>query len=116
MMQSVAEMRHARRVLIVAAPSATDPQRVAQERALHSAGEALADRDVTVVAVTGDHVAGATDGAGVLRQRWHLPPEAFTVFLIGKDGHEALRRTTPIDSATLTAAIDAMPMRRAGQR
>lgn len=116
MAQSVAEMRHARRVLVVAAPSVGDPQRVAQERALHAAGKVLADRDVTVVEVTADQVTGSTDRAAGLRERWHLPAGTFTVILIGKDGHEALRRAIPIDGVTLAAAIDAMPMRRAGQR
>jgi hypothetical protein len=38
------------------------------------------------------------------------------VVLVGKDGHAALRRSEPIDASTLVATIDAMPMRRAGQR
>ena len=113
---TVAEMRHQRRVLIVAAPSATDPRRVAQEAALASMPKELADRDVTVVELTGDTVRGAADAAAALRERWHLPKAAFGVVLVGKDGHAALRRDEPIDRTTLVATIDAMPMRRAGQR
>ncbi|WP_277968843.1 DUF4174 domain-containing protein [Sphingomonas echinoides] len=113
---TVAEMRHQRRVLIVAAPSAADPRKMAQDAALAGMPKALADRDVTVVELTGDTVKGAADTAAVLRERWRLPRAAFGVVLVGKDGHAALRRSEPIDAATLVATIDAMPMRRAGQR
>jgi len=113
---TVADMRHQRRVLIVAAPSAADARKVAQDAALAGMTKDLADRDVTVVALTGDTVRGAADTAAALRARWRLPKAAFGVVLVGKDGHAALRRSEPIDASTLVATIDAMPMRRAGQR
>jgi len=113
---TVADMRHQRRVLIVAAASAADARRVAQDAALAGMTKALADRDVTVVELTGDTVRGAADTAAALRARWRLPKAAFGVVLVGKDGHAALRRSEPIDASTLVATIDAMPMRRAGQR
>jgi len=113
---TVAEMRHQRRVLIVAAASAADARRVAQDAALAGMTKDLADRDVTVVALTGDTVRGAADTAAALRARWRLSKAAFGVVLVGKDGHAALRRSEPIDASTLVATIDAMPMRRAGQR
>ncbi|WP_457354885.1 DUF4174 domain-containing protein [Sphingomonas sp. UYP23] len=113
---SVAEMRHQRRVLIVAAPSEADARRTAQRAALDGMPKELDDRDVTVVEITGDTVRGAKDSAAALRTRWRLPKAAFGMVLVGKDGHAALRRAEPIDRATLVATIDAMPMRRAGQR
>ncbi|WP_010183238.1 DUF4174 domain-containing protein [Sphingomonas sp. PAMC 26605] len=113
---TVAEMRHERRVLIVAAPSESDARRSAQRASLDAMPKDLDDRDVTIVEVTGDTVRGATDSAAVLRTHWRLPKSAFGVVLVGKDGHAALRRAEPIDRATLVATIDAMPMRRAGQR
>ncbi|RZM28431.1 MAG: DUF4174 domain-containing protein [Sphingomonas sp.] len=113
---TVAEMRHQRRVLIVAAASAADARKTAQDAALAGMTKALADRDVTVVELTGDTVKGAADSAASLRERWRLPKAAFGVVLVGKDGHAALRRSAPIDATTLVATIDAMPMRRAGQR
>lgn len=113
---TVSDMRHQRRVLIVAAPSETDARRNAQRAALDAMPKDLDDRDVTVVEVTGDTVRGATDSAAALRKRWRLPKAAFGVVLVGKDGHAALRRAEPIDRATLVATIDAMPMRRAGLR
>lgn len=114
--QSIEAMRGERRVLIVAAPVAQDARRVRQEALLKAAARALRDRDVGVVDVTGDSVRGASDTAAALRRRWHLAAGAFTVVLVGKDGHEALRRTEPLSEETLVAAIDAMPMRRAGLR
>ena len=113
---TVADMRHQRRVLIVAAPSETDARRIAQRASLDAMPKQLDDRDVTVVEITGDTVSGAADSAAALRTRWRLPKAAFGVVLVGKDGHAALRRAEPIDRATLVATIDAMPMRRAGQR
>lgn len=113
---TAADLRQHRRVLIVAAPTETDPLRVAQQALLRDMTAQLADRDVTVVELTGDTVRGVADSAGRLRERWRLPEAAFGVVLVGKDGHAALRRSEPIDRATLVAAIDAMPMRRAGLR
>ncbi|WP_302480229.1 DUF4174 domain-containing protein [Sphingomonas bacterium] len=45
-----------------------------------------------------------------------MPPGDFQVVLVGKDGHEALRRRGPLPIAALQKTIDAMPMRRAGRR
>ncbi|WP_206365710.1 DUF4174 domain-containing protein [Sphingomonas sp. AAP5] len=113
---TVADMRYERRVLIVAAPNEADARRIAQRASLDAMPQELGDRDVTVVEVTGDSVRGATDSAAALRTRWRLPKTAFGIVLVGKDGNAALRRAEPIDRATLVATIDAMPMRRAGQR
>ncbi|GHH22576.1 hypothetical protein GCM10008023_32740 [Sphingomonas glacialis] len=113
---TVADMRYERRVLIVAAPNEADARRIAQRASLDAMPQELGDRDVTVVEVTGDSVRGATDSATALRTRWRLPKAAFGIVLVGKDGNAALRRAEPIDRATLVATIDAMPMRRAGQR
>jgi hypothetical protein len=48
----------------------------------------------------------------------HFPSShaAFQVLLIGKDGHVALRSAEPVAAATLQSRVDAMPMRRAGER
>ncbi|WP_426257461.1 DUF4174 domain-containing protein [Sphingomonas sp. DC1600-2] len=116
MTQSVVEMRHHHRLLVIAAPAETDRQAQQQIAALAASQEPLAARDVVIVTVMADRVAGVRDSAAALRQLWSLPRDRFTVLLIGKDGHVALRQTDPITPATLIAAIDAMPMRRAGLR
>ena len=69
-----------------------------------------------VVEVIGDRVTGARDAASALRIRLQLPTKRFAVVLIGKDGHVALRSGEPVLAETLQGRIDAMPMRRAGQR
>ena len=71
---------------------------------------------MTIVELVGDRVVGATDTAAALRQRWNLKPDHFTAILIGKDGHEALRTETIFAADGLSQTLDAMPMRRAGQR
>lgn len=115
-MPSVAEMKWQRRVLVVAAPSAHDPALTAQRNALRGWQRGAEDRDVQVVEVIGDRVAGARDAAAALRAQLRLSRERFGVVLIGKDGHVALRSGEPVLAETLQSRIDAMPMRRAGQR
>ena len=113
---SVAAMRWHRRVLILAAPVATDPSLLKQRRELAAWREQGEDRDVTIVEIVTDRVSGATDTAAALRRQWHLRADRFQAILIGKDGREALRTDKPFATEGLTRTIDAMPMRRAGQR
>jgi hypothetical protein len=113
---SVAEMRWQRRVLVVAAPDVNDPALTAERRALRGWHRQAEDRDVQVVEVIGDRVIGARDTAATLRARLRLPTARFGLVLIGKDGHIALRSGEQVTADELQARIDAMPMRRAGQR
>lgn len=115
-MPSVAEMRWQRRVLVVAAPGANDPALIAQRNALRGWQRGAEDRDVQVVEVIGDRVTGARDTAVALRARLRMPITHFGLVLIGKDGHVALRSSEPVTAEALQGRIDAMPMRRAGQR
>ncbi|UAJ08798.1 DUF4174 domain-containing protein [Glacieibacterium megasporae] len=113
---SVAALRDQRRVLIVAAPADSDPQLALQRRALAGWQQGAVDRDISVVEVVGTSVTGAADTANALERRYALPSGRFAVVLIGKDGHVAMRSAKPVPAAMLEATIDAMPMRRAGQR
>lgn len=113
---TLSAMRDHRRVLVVSAPSATDPGLTEQRRQLGGWRSGADDRDLTTVEVIGDRVTGVGDPAVALRTRLHLPPGRFAVALIGKDGHVAERSDRPLTGAALQATIDAMPMRRAGQR
>lgn len=113
---SVAEMRWQRRVLVVAAPGANDPALTAQRNVLRGWRRGAEDRDVQVVEVIGDRVTGARDTAVALRARLRMPIAHFSLVLIGKDGHVALRSSEPVTAEALQGRIDAMPMRRAGQR
>ena len=112
---TIAQMKWERRVLIVSAPTAEDPALAEQRRILTAWKTSAAARDLTIVEVVGDTVRGASDPAAALRRRYHLPT-AFTAILIGKDGGEKLRSAKPFPAAALEATIDAMPMRKAGQR
>ncbi len=113
---SLADMRWQKRVLLVAAPSADDPGVVAQRRALVGWDEGARERDLAIISVIGDRVDGASDSAAALRKRFRLPEGRFVAILIGKDGGEKMRSATPIAPEMLAETINAMPMRRAGQR
>jgi hypothetical protein len=108
----VAAMRGERRVVLLFAPSRRDPAFVAQETDFAGTRDGLHERDMTVVTIVGDDVTGASDDAGALRSRYGAAPAAFTMLLIGKDGHVADRRHVAVPADRLFAAIDAMPMRR----
>ncbi len=112
---SVAQMKWERRVLIVSAPAADDPALAEQRRVLAAWKSSAAARDLTVVEIVGNTVRGAGDPAAALRRKYRLPA-TFTAILIGKDGGEKLRSAKPFPAAALEATIDAMPMRKAGQR
>lgn len=112
---TVAQMKWERRVLIVSAPAADDPALAEQRRVLAAWKTHAAARDLTIVEVVGDTVRGAGDPAAALRRKYLLPA-TFTAILIGKDGGEKLRSAKPFPATALEATIDAMPMRKAGQR
>jgi hypothetical protein len=113
---TVEQMRGQRRVLVLAAPRADDARLVRQRQMLTDWSQGAKDRDVSVVEVIGNDVTGAGDNASALRRARRLPTAEFTLILIGKDGHDAVRSREPLSSQALTDRIDAMPMRRAGQR
>ncbi len=110
------QMQWKRRVLLVVASDPDDPRAKAQRRVFADWGREAADRDVSLVDVLGAQVAGAADTADSLRKRYRLASQAFQVLLIGKDGHVAFRSNQPVGADELQGKIDAMPMRRAGQR
>lgn len=111
----VAQMQGRRRVLLIAADTASD-SRLREQQDNLAAWHGGAERDVTVVQIIGEVVTGATDLAKALREQYRVPDAGFTAILIGKDGTVALRSRRPLTGELLTARIDAMPMRRAGQR
>lgn len=113
--QSVVAMRWHRRVVIVSAPRNDDPELAEQRKAL-TGWRGAAERDVSVVYVVGDTVTGASDTAFMLRQAYDLSAGRFVIALIGKDGRVAVRTGKPIPDQRIEGIIDAMPMRRAGQR
>jgi hypothetical protein len=112
---TMADLRWHRRIVLLATDADGAPAFQEQRRIL-AGWDGAEERDVSVVEIDGDAVAGAADSARALRRRYDLPRHGFAVLLIGKDGQVALRSASPVTGATLTAAIDAMPMRREGLR
>jgi len=112
---TLAQMKWERRVLIVAAASGENAALAEQRRILANWKAKSDDRDLTVVEVIGDRVRGAGDTATSIRRKYRLSAP-FTAILIGKDGGEKLRSAKPFPATVLEQTIDAMPMRRAGQR
>jgi hypothetical protein len=113
---TIAAMKWDKRVLLVAAPDERNPTLRDQHRIIARWMAGADERDLATVEVVGDKVAGASDAAATLRQRYKLPTGGFSVVLIGKDGGAKLRQTRPISAAVLERTIDAMPMRRNGER
>lgn len=91
---------------------------LAEQRRIFAANRgSLAERDVVVVWVSGSTVSadlgpGPGMTAAQLRARFGAPADGFRVILVGKDGGAKLTQSSPFSTATLFAAIDAMPMRR----
>jgi len=111
---SIGSMTWHRRLIVMSA--ARHDADLERQRQLLDAWSGGAERDVTVVGIAGDNVTGAADDATSLRRHFHLPSNSFMVVLVGKDGHVALRSRTPVAGETFQQAIDAMPMRKAGER
>ena len=88
--------RWRQRVLVISAPSPTDPRLTAMRRDLKESSCSLKERDLVVL------------------ERLGAP--GFLVRLLGKDGGEKLRRETPVPVDEILALIDAMPMRREERR
>ncbi|GGE08496.1 hypothetical protein GCM10011529_13650 [Polymorphobacter glacialis] len=109
-------MRWQHRVLLVSAPDDDDPELVRQRGIFAAMQAAAGERDLVMVTVVGDVVGGAWDAATTLRRRHRLDGDRFVAVLIGKDGGEKSRSGTAVTAGELVADIDAMPMRRGGER
>jgi hypothetical protein len=111
-----------KRVLLVFA-DASDQRLDEQANLLLADRDALAERDMLVLAVTGDHVktifgeVPSGIDAPSLRARYGVEAGApFTVLLVGKDGGVKRRESRPAAPAELFGLIDTMPMRRQEMR
>jgi hypothetical protein len=103
-----------KRVLLVIAP-ATDNEQLQQQQVIlskHQAG--LQDRDMEIIYLPMDKA--LQEDKTFLSQQFNIGPDDFYSILIGKDGTEKLRSTTPMETEKLFGTIDAMPMRRREMR
>ncbi|WBO83189.1 DUF4174 domain-containing protein [Hymenobacter yonginensis] len=106
--------RWQQRVLLLYAPTATDPALLRQRELLRGAGPELEARQLLVRELVGSTLSAAD--ARYLAQQLGVAPGGFAVVLIGKDGGVKKRATQPLPPASLFATIDAMPMRRQEMR
>lgn len=91
------------RPVVIVAPDPGDVRLRTQRRLLDAKAATLRGYDIRVVTVTGDDPA---------RARWHVPLDEFATILVGKDGGEKARWSSPVEPAKIFALIDEMPMRR----
>jgi hypothetical protein len=118
-------LRDQHRALLIFTPD-TNAQFLHQIRELAANANDLRERDLVVIPILShednkpwgvtfrlDTIAtlSASEQAAA-RKRFHIAPDAFTVILIGKDGGEKLRSSSPVSLDKLLSTIDAMPMRQ----
>ncbi len=100
------------RLLLVFAPSRTDPRWQTQNTLLAGGVAEFKERDLP----RGDYLEHGGDAGAALRTRYGVKPGQFRVLLIGKDGHVASGGSMPVSLQALTGQIDRMPMRREEMR
>jgi len=128
--QTLATLVDRNRVLLVFAPTALDGRYGQQLDALDHHEADLRSRDLVVIPLiqqpgprnlspvlrTIQPPRISDDEQLTIRRRFHIAASEFAVILLGKDGGEKLRSTTPIAIARLNRTIDAMPMRQEEMR
>lgn len=113
MLADLSLYRDTNRLLVVFAPSMSDPRLVRQVTALVGTEAGFRERDLLdiVVLPTKTTARKALDAVAI-RRKYHVGPKEFRAMLVGKDGTVAFSSKAPIQPKTLYARIDAMPMRR----
>lgn len=128
--QTLNTLRDRNRVLLIFAPTALDLRYGRQLGAFEHHEAELGARDLVLIPLI--QQPGPPNASPVLhnlrpplvqadeqitfRRRFHIAPNDFAVILIGKDGTEKLRASSPITLARLTRTIDAMPGRKEEMR
>jgi hypothetical protein len=117
----LAGFRWAKRVVVMLADTDADPALLEQQARLQAVAAGLVERDVVLVAATGQGV--TVDGSGLdalrvdqLRQAYAAGTSGFRLVLIGKDGGVKLRAAEPVRAGDLLALVDSMPMRQREMR
>ena len=112
--QTLRESIGKKRVLLIAASNAKQPDFKTQKALLATHQQELADRDFLVLEVLYDQIS-ATDRQ-TLTQRIGPELPTFCVVLIGKDGGAKEKSMRFILPAALFGTVDRMPMRRQEMR
>lgn len=121
--ESLTQMRHCYRPLLVFSPNASDARLVKQQSILDNAADDMMDRFVLFVPVLTKssnyqspldtpYVLLSEKESGAIRNRFRVPENEFVVLLLGEDGAIKLRSTIPVTISRLNSLIDAMPDRK----
>lgn len=92
------------RVLVILAPSDSDPNLEEQRASAAASAAGFSERDLIVVTEIGVE--------GPIHRKYGFRRSDFQVLLIGKDGRSKLQWPKPVSSEVVFSAIDQMPMRR----
>ncbi|GAA3769494.1 DUF4174 domain-containing protein [Terriglobus aquaticus] len=115
-------LRDQSRPLLIFAPG-NDPRLQQQLSDLAHQPAELRDRDMRVVLLVRGN-GPVTQGSSLplasftpaeqehARRKFHVAPDEFAAILVGKDGGEKLRSSSPLPWQRLSSTIDSMPMRR----
>ncbi len=96
------------RLLIVFAPSEHN-RLLQQQRSMLSSGSAgSAERSLASMEVIGDHSSDSRVTGRALRLAFAVPRDRFTVILVGRDGDEKMRSTSPVSEDRLFEFINSM--------
>ena len=128
--QTLSTLVDRNRVLLIFTPTALDGRYGQQLDAFNHHEADLRSRDLIVIpliqqpgpanlspalrALQPPHI--SDEEQLTIRRRFHIAATEFAVILLGKDGGEKLRSTTPITIDRLNRTIDAMPMRQQEMR
>jgi len=112
--ETIRASRWRQRVLLVAAPTASQAAFQTQHELLAPAARQLQERDMLVLDVLHDHLSPAD--RQYLQRDLGLHLAGFEVVLIGKDGGVKQRSTQPLAPEALFGTVDKMPMRRQEMR
>lgn len=111
----MAKYRGSDRPIVIFAPDRYDQRLVEQIGRFSIHRREFRDRDVIVIEVGGPFMRAEGRGlphAPLMRERYGIAEDDFTVVLIGKDGEEKLRVTEVTDPTVFYDLIDTMPMRQ----
>ncbi len=121
--ETLAQMRHCYRPLLVFSPTGKDPRLLKQQAYLDSAADDMMDRFVLFLPVpaktdgyqppldTPYEVLSSKEQAAI-RASFHVPGNEFSIYLLGEDGRIKLKSTQPVSVTRLNRLIDAMPERK----
>jgi hypothetical protein len=106
----LAENQWKHRIILVYAPTDTDPALKQQQAILAADPVGLSERDVLIRELRADQL--SEEDRAFLQQSLNITGNSFRLLLIGKDGGVKIRQTRPITLNQLFGTIDGMYMRQ----